>query len=163
MSKKISKKNSKKTSKLSRGNNSDNSENELSGLTFLHKIVKQSVENDKVSTYEENVIDGARGLFIKFYSKENNNIKKITVHKNSDGTYTAKIDGNTETLNSVKDLQAFVKKTAELDFAKKYVSGLKEQKGGVKKSSKRTKKASKKASKKTSKKTSKKSSKKINL
>ena len=49
---------------------------ESGNLTYLHKVLEQSVKDGKSFTHEESVIHGPRGLSIKYYSKKMMMLKK---------------------------------------------------------------------------------------
>ena len=123
-------------------------------LNYLYKNVQQTVKDSKSSTLEEMIIDGPKGLSIKYYSKLDNSIEKIVIF-GKDNSYTMKID-NVENKLDKNELLEELKKNKKLKFASEYV---KMQKGGSKNLDTNeygVKKTSKKKSKKTSKKTSKK-------
>ena len=50
---------------------------ETGNLTYLHKVLEQSVKDGKSFTHEESVIHGPRGLSIKYYSKKDDDVEKI--------------------------------------------------------------------------------------
>ena len=132
-------------------------------LTFLHKVLEQSVKDGKSYTYEESVVHGPRGLSIKYYSKKDDKVEKIVIYS-KDGQFVMKSNDKEKTLSKdelIKELDS----NKKINFALAYVKSSKASlsratKRTSKKSSKRTsKKASKRSSKRTSKKASKKSSK----
>jgi hypothetical protein len=132
-----SKKDSKKGSKKS-GN-----------LNYLHKVVQQSVKDGKASTLEEIVVDGPKGLSVKYFSKSGDDADKIVIY-GKDDTYKMK-SGDVEKTLTKSELLDELKSNKKLKFAADYA---KTQKGGS-----LTGGAKKKSSKKSSKKGSKKGSK----
>ena len=128
-----------------------------SGITYLHKQLKESLKDGKKTTEEEVIIDGPKGVTIKMYSKNGDKIEKITIHGSGDEFVmkTTKDGSQDEKKLTKSELMAELKKNKKLEFAADFA---KSQKGGELMRSRR--KSSKKASKKSSKKASKKASKK---
>lgn len=141
-----SKKDSKKDSKQS-GN-----------LNYLHKVIQQSLKDGKSSTLEEIVVDGPKGLSVKYFSKTGDNVDKIVIY-GKDDSFKMKTSDGEKTLNK-SELLNELKSNKKLKFAAEYAKTQKGgdfQEGGAKKqSSKKQSKKSSKQSNKTSKKTSKK-------
>jgi hypothetical protein len=141
-------------------------EKKPSNLTYLHKNVQQSVKDGKASTLEEIVVDGPRGLSVKYFHKSGDKVDKIVIFEKN-GEFTMKTGDEEKTLSKAELLEE-LKSNKKLKFAVEYAKtqkGGKDEKpeqpvqtGGAKKGSK---KSSKKGSKKSSKKGSKKSSKKM--
>jgi topoisomerase IA-like protein len=129
---------------------------ESGNLTYLHKVLEQSVKDGKSFTHEESVIHGPRGLTIKYYYKKDDDVEKIVIYS-KDGSFIMKTDKGEKTLSKdelIKELDS----NKKLKFALAYV---KTSKASLSRSIKRaSKKTSKRTSKKTSKRTSKKTSKK---
>jgi len=144
-------------------------EKKSSDLTYLHKIVEQHVKDGKATTLEEIVVDGPKGLSIKYFSKSGDNLEKIIIYGKNDSFTMKSADG--EKIFTKAELLDELKSNKKLKFAIDYTKTIKsvksEQMGGAKKkvskksSKKSSKKVSKKSSKKVSKKVSKKSSKKV--
>jgi len=133
---------------------------ESGNLTYLHKVLEQSVKDGKSFTHAETVIHGPRGLTIKYYSKKDDDVEKIVIYS-KDGSFIMKTDKGEKTL-SKDDLIKELDSNKKLKFALAYVKTSKASlsrsiKRASKKTSKRTSKKTSKKSKKTSKKTSKKS------
>ncbi len=129
---------------------------ESGNLTYLHKVLEQSVKDGKSFTHEESVIHGPRGLTIKYYSKKDDDVEKIVIYS-KDGSFIMKTDKGEKTL-SKDDLIKELDSNKKLKFALAYV---KTSKASLSRTIKRaSKKTSKRTSKKTSKRTSKKTSKK---
>ena len=84
----------------------------MTGPTYLH-------------IYEEQVIDGPKGLSFKLYKRDGDKKEKIVGKRNESGTFTViyikgdKKDTETYTL---EELKKEVKKNKELDFVTKYIS-----------------------------------------
>ena len=133
----------------------------MSNITLLHDIRNVSIKDGKKLVNEEYIIKGDKGLKIKYYHKEDDDIEKIVI-TGSDDKYKMKYYKNKEDVvetefNSEKELMAEIKKNKKLKFAVEQMKGGAVQlEGGAKK--KASKKASKKVSKKGSKKASKKTS-----
>ncbi len=137
---------------------------ESGNLTYLHKVLEQSVKDGKSFTHEESVIHGPRGLTIKYYSKKDDDVEKIVIYS-KDGSFIMKTDKGEKTLSKdelIKELDSNKKLKFALAYVKTSKASLSRSiKRASKKTSKRgSKKTSKRASKKTSKRTSKKTSKK---
>ncbi len=148
-------------------------------LTYLHKKSHTEIKGDDKLVVEEVVMDGPRGVSFKFFHKKNDKTKKVTGRQDEAGKFSLRVMEDKEVKLDEKDLSLadllkHLKKMKDLDFAVKYLSAAKKQKGGYyhyvgspmaggRKGSKRraSKKRSKKVSKKASKKRSKKSSKKV--
>jgi hypothetical protein len=140
----------------------------MSKLTYLHKVMNQSLKDGEVTTYEEEIIDGPKGITVKLYSKSNGVMERIRI-SGKDDKYVMKVtegDKTEETHLNKKELMEELKKNKKLKFAADFA---KTQKGGSwlnragssKKGSKSSKKGSMKSmgSKKAPKKGSKKGSK----
>lgn len=134
-------------------------------LSYLHDVKHKTIMDGKKVTHEELVINGPKGLSIKYYHKDENVSLKIVVHE-KDGKFmmrTMEGEEKKEKELTKEELVKELSKNKELKFALEYV---KSQKGGVKVSKKTSrkstaKKVSKKSSRKTqAKKTSKKQTKK---
>ena len=145
---------------------------EKGNLNYLFKNFQQTVKDGKATTFEEIVLDGPRGISIKYYSKSGSEVEKIVIYGKDDEYKMKTSDGEKVLTKSelVAELKSNKKLKFAADFAKTLKGGSRDNKnvaegGGSKKSSKKSskkkvsKKSSKKSSKKTSKKTSKKSSK----
>ena len=135
-------------------------------LTYLHKVIQQSVKDGKASTLEEIVVDGPKGLSVKYFSKSGDNVDKIVIY-GKDDTFKMKINNDEKNLTKselIDELKSNKKLKFASDYAKTQKGGqlqnVKIQEGGAKKASKKNKKSSKKPSKKHSKKSSKRTSKK---
>jgi hypothetical protein len=101
-----------------------------SQLTYLHKVLNQSLKNGVVSTYEEKIIDGPRGVTILYFRKVGKNEEKIKIiGKDNEFKMTTTIgdNKNDETL-SKDDLLKILKKNDNLKFA---IDFAKTQKGGM--------------------------------
>jgi topoisomerase IA-like protein len=136
----------------------------MSTIKFLHEKKETSIVDGKRVTEEEYIIDGEKGLYVKYFSQEDKERMKIIIKSKNDKFIMIVSKGEEkgeEKEMSHDELLEKVAKHKQLAFALKYLKDRKKQKGGAKKSSRKSsRKASKKASKKTSKKASKKSSKK---
>jgi hypothetical protein len=133
-------------------------------LKFLHKVLNESLKNGVREAYEEQIIEGPRGITIKLFKKDADGVEKILI-TGKDDTYkmrTQKGEKKDEKDLSLKDMLAELKSNKLLKFAAEFAKTQKGGKlfGGRKPSKKASKTASKKASKKSSKKASKRTSKK---
>lgn len=124
-------------------------------VKFLHEVATKEISGDKKIIHEEYIIDGEKGLMIKYYHKEGDAIEKIVIMKKGD-QYSVRVtkgdkDKMEESNMSKDELMKMLGKHKGMKFAADF---LKSQKGGKKASKKASKKSSKKASKKSSKKKS---------
>lgn len=104
---------------------------EKSDVKFLYDQRHVSISNNKKSIVEEYIIDGSKGLLVKFFDKKGDKFTKITIKSTDDGNYryitvSDTKDREEQTLNK-KDLLAILKKNKNLDFAIDYIT---KQKGG---------------------------------
>ena len=111
---------------------SDEGRGRRSEINFLHDKRNVSISNGLKIVHEEYIIDGEKGLMIKFYHKEGDNFNKVTVKALGDGNYKFissrnDEDKREETL-SKKDLLEELKKSKMLKFALDYLD---KQKGGA--------------------------------
>ena len=132
----------------------------MSSLTYLHKVLNESLKNGEKTTYEEVIIDGPKGVTIKMFSKDKNGAERISISGSNDKFVMKVMDGDKteEKTLSREEVIAEIKKNKKLkfavDFAKEFA---KSQKGGAWDWLERPKKrGSKKGSKKGSKRGSKK-------
>lgn len=128
----------------------------MSTVKYLHKVLNESVKDGKKTTYEESIIDGTKGLTLRFFKKSEKGVEKINIVEKNKKFFVKKIKGDKKEeheFNREKVLE-FIKKEENLAFAKEF---LKTQTGGA--LLKRLKSGSKKGSKAGSKKGSKKGSK----
>ena len=122
-------------------------------LTYLHKVVQQSVKDGKSSTLEEIVVDGPKGLSVKYFSKTGDDVDKIVIY-GKDDSFTMKTADGEKTFTKAElldELKSNKKLKFATDYAKTQKGGaIQVLEGGAKKKS--SKKSSKKGSKKSSKK-----------
>ena len=134
-------------------------------LTFLHKKVEQSVKDGNANTYEESIIDGQKGLSIKYFSKSGDKVDKVIIYGKDNAFKMKSADGEKDLTKAdlLKELNSNKKLKFAVEYAKSQKGGngngeeeedVKEnfviQEGGAKKSKKVSKKSSKKGSKKVS-------------
>jgi len=148
-----------KTSKGSKGSNGSNGSR--GSLIYYHHKLSSELKNGKSVTVEEEIKHGDKGIFFKYYYKDEKNKTKMMGIENAEGKFlfikVSDEDRKEETIER-KELLKELGKYPELKFALKYVES---QKGGARKGSKRgSKKGSKGGVRKGSKKSSKKNSKK---
>ena len=109
----------------------------------MHQTSSTMKKGDKITVNEELFIAGDKNNVIKFYSKNNDKIEKVSITGSGD-SYKVETTKNGEkkqetlTMDEVKKLVA---KNDNLKFAKSYLSDIKV--GGGKKSSKKSSKKSK--------------------
>jgi hypothetical protein len=121
---------------------------------YLHSYALKTLNKDFVEQTEEYIVDGEKGILIKYFHVEKNIKKKISIKGNKDGSFSVKTEiggKKDEKTMSKDDIVKMVKGDNELKFVSEF---LKTQKGGAWLN--RTKSGSKKSSKKGSKKSSKK-------
>jgi hypothetical protein len=123
----------------------------MSKLNFLHDVKNRFIKDDKVQVDEEYIIDGPKGLTIKYYHKEGTEIEKITISGKDDNYKMVVISGGDkkETSLSKSDLAKEIGKNKKLGFAKDFLKtqkggrkGSKAKKGSTTKKSSKTKKGS---------------------
>jgi hypothetical protein len=133
----------------------------MSKPKFLHEKKATTVVDGKRVTEEEFLIDGDKGLYIKYFSQEGDKKMKIIV-KSKDGSYVLIIsdgsDKGTEKELSHEELVKELSKHKHMAFATDYLK--KNKKSKMSRMSRVSKKSSRKSSKKMSKRKSKKSSRK---
>jgi hypothetical protein len=129
-------------------------------LKFLHKVLNETLKNGAREAYEEQIIDGPRGITIKLFKKDANGVEKILI-TGKDDSYKMKTQNGEkkdEKNFTLKEMLSELKNNKALKFAAEFA---KTQKGGKLFGGKRpSKKTSKNVSKKTSKKSSKRTSRK---
>jgi hypothetical protein len=141
-------------------NNTDSDERTKSNLSFLHESRQTSIKNGKKVVHEEIIIDGPKGVTIKYFHNEDGQKEKINIigRNGSFSVREIKNDQVTDNTMNIEDLKDFIKKNDKLkfvrDFAKTMTGGnllfraRKGSKRGTKKGSKRgSKKGSKRGSK----------------
>jgi hypothetical protein len=111
----------------------------MSSIKILHDIRNLSIKNGKKVVEEEYVIQGEKGLKIKYYYKDEKKKEKITI-TGKDGKYMMKtiIDDKVDEKElDEKGLKAEMK-NSKLKFAKEQLGGAKinDLEGGAKKRSK---------------------------
>ena len=111
----------------------------MSSINILHDIRNLSIKNGKKVVEEEYVIQGEKGLKIKYYYKDEKKKEKITI-TGKDGKYMMKtiIDDKVDEKElDEKGLKAEMK-NSKLKFAKEQLGGAKinDLEGGAKKRSK---------------------------
>lgn len=118
----------------------------MSKLNFLHEVKNRSIKNDQVEVHEEIIIDGPKGVTIKYYHKDAAGIEKISIFGKDDSYKMTVISGGEkkDSTLSKSELTAELAKNKKLSFAK----GFKLQKGGSRKIKKGSKSGSKSGSKK---------------
>ena len=93
-------------------------------VNFVHSVKTMTIVNDKPIIHEEYIIDGAKGIFIKYYHKENDIIEKIIIKGDND-KFNVKMllgDKKEEKVIDKKELIQLIKSTKLLVFAKPYAS-----------------------------------------
>ena len=129
-------------------------------LKFLHKVLNESLKDGVREAYEEQIIEGPRGITIKLFKKDADGVEKILITGKDDNykMRTQKGEKKDEKDLTLKEMLSELKNNKVLKFAAEFAKTQTVGKlFGVKKLSK---KSSKTASKKTSKRTSKRTSKK---
>jgi hypothetical protein len=97
----------------------------MSKITYRHKEESTDIKNGKITVYEEDIIDGPKGVSFKLYKKTDTKKEKIIGRRNDDGTYTFIhiVDDKKDSKNlSLADLLKEIKKIKGLEFAVKYLS-----------------------------------------
>jgi hypothetical protein len=113
---------------------SDEGNRKKSDIKFLHDKRNVSISNGHKIVHEEYVIDGSKGVMIKFYHKEGDEFNKVTIKALEDGTYrfisSSNNEDKREEIMSKKDLLKELNKSKMMKFAVEY---LEKQKGGYSK------------------------------
>ncbi len=102
----------------------------MSKLTYLHKVINESIKNGEKITYEELIIEGPKGITVKMFSKDKNGAERISISGN-DNKFVMRTmvgDKKDETHLTKDELVAELKKNKKLKFAAEFV---KTQKGGA--------------------------------
>jgi len=133
-------------------------------LKFLHKVLNESLKNGVRETYEEQIIEGPRGITIKMFKKDASGVERILI-VGKDDSYKMKIqhgEKKNEKDLTLKEMLSELKNNKALKFAVEFSKTQKGGKlfGGRSKSKQSSKKTSKRSSKRSSKRTSKRNSKK---
>ena len=112
---------------------------------YLHSYASKKLNKDFVEQTEEYIVDGEKGILIKFFHVEKGNKRKIVIKGTKDGfsVRNEENDKKTEKEMSKDELLKMVKGDKDLAFIAEF---LKTQKGGAWLN--RSKKSSKKSSKK---------------
>lgn len=102
----------------------------MSKLTYLHKVLHQSLKDGVMSTYEEIILDGPKGITVKYFSKTGKESDKIKiVGKDDKFEMTVQEGDKVEKKTLTKDeLVSELKKNKKLKFASEFT---KTQKGGA--------------------------------
>lgn len=101
-----------------------------SALTYLHKVFNQSLKDGVVTTYEEIIIEGPKGITVKYYSKDGKNEEKITIFGKDDKFKMTIKEGDKKEEKTLtkEELMSELKKNKKLKFAADFT---KTQKGGM--------------------------------
>jgi hypothetical protein len=87
-------------------------------LNYLYKVVQQLVKDGKVTTLEEIVIDGPKGVSVKYFYKSGDHTDKIVIYGKND-IYKMKISEEEKTLNKAELIKE-LKSNKKLKFAVEY-------------------------------------------
>ena len=101
----------------------------MSKTKYLHHVLNKSVKDDDATTYEEMIVEGPKGIMVKLYTKDKNNVEKIVIRgtgNNFEMTTQNGEDKNLKSLSKEEMLDEF-KKNKKLKFAAEFI---KTQKGG---------------------------------
>lgn len=104
----------------------------MSSIQVYHENILKSIKNNKRNTHEELVIYGDKGLRVKYFHVEGDNVEKITV-TSKDGKYYLKTTTNKETNVEELDSKGLMSalKQPKLKFSLEYLKDvLKSLKGG---------------------------------
>lgn len=102
----------------------------MSKLTYLHKVINESIKNGEKMTYEELIIEGPKGITVKMFSKDKNGAERISISGKDDKFVMRTMVGDKkdEVTLTKDELVAELKKNKKLKFAAEFV---KTQKGGA--------------------------------
>lgn len=95
--------------------------------TFLHKVATSKIEKGKKLIHEEELMDGDKGLTIKYFHKEDDNAVKIVIRQTGDEykIMVTRGDQKEEQTVSKEDVVKYIKKDKNLSWAANYLSGKK--------------------------------------
>ena len=100
----------------------------MSTITFLHDVHSSSIKDGKKLTDEEKIIDGEKGLTIKYFHKDDSSTEKIVIMgKNDSFTMKTIINGDKDEKNLSRSELMKELKSKKLKFALDYFKG---QEGG---------------------------------
>lgn len=102
----------------------------MSKLNYLHKVLHQSLKDGVVTTYEEIILDGPKGVTIKYFSKSGSEQDKIKI-VGKDDKFEITIQEGDKVEKKVLNKEEFIaelKKNKKLKFAADFT---KTQKGGA--------------------------------
>ena len=102
----------------------------MSKLNYLHKVMNQTLKDGVVSTYEEIILDGPKGVTIKYFNKTGKESDKIKIVGKGDKfeMTTQEGDKKDKKVLTKDELMAELKKNKKLKFA---IDFSKTQKGGA--------------------------------
>ena len=93
----------------------------MSNLTYLHKVINQSVKNGEAVTYEETIKDGPKGITVIYFSKSKSGVEKISITGKDDKFLMKTIDGDKKDEKHInkKELLEELKKNKKLRKSRK--------------------------------------------
>jgi hypothetical protein len=96
----------------------------MSAINVFHEIKIKSIKKGKKTVSEESVIEGEKGLLIKYFSKDDKGEEKIVI-SGKDGNYKmrTKVDGVKDEKDLDEDGLKKELKVAKLKFAKDLLKG----------------------------------------
>lgn len=103
----------------------------MSKPTYLHKLLTQSLKDGVVTTYEESIVEGSKGVYVKYFSKDaTGKQEKITINGKDDKFVMIVKEGDKDEKKTLTkdELMTELKKNKKLKFA---VDFTKTQKGGA--------------------------------
>jgi len=102
----------------------------MSKLNYLHKVMNQTLKDGVVSTYEEIILDGPKGITIKYFNKTGKESDKIKIVGKGDKfeMSTQEGDKKDKKVLTKDELMTELKKNKKLKFAIEFT---KTQKGGA--------------------------------
>lgn len=98
----------------------------IMSVSFVHSVKEMHLNNGKKTIHEEYMLNGEKGLYIKYFDRVDDKTKKIVI-LNKNGKYIIKEDGEAKEDQTKADVDAFIKKNKSLSWAKSLV-----EKAGVK-------------------------------
>jgi hypothetical protein len=100
-----------------------------SELKYYYNTSLEEVKDGVMSMIEETVIDGKKGLSIKFFKKSDDKLDKVSAKQKEDGTYVMSVikAGKKEEKDNLSksSLITELKKHKEMKFAVDYLSKMK--------------------------------------
>ena len=116
----------------------------MSEIQFLYEKTNKSIKDGKKIIHEESIVSGDKGLIIKYFHKEDENVEKITIRQENGKFKIVRMsDGKSEEeILAKNDLIDRLTKIKYLKFALDYLKEMKGGQGRQRRSSKKSRDSS---------------------